>query len=221
MPFWDRSLDLVVLTHPHDDHLAGLLGVLDRYSIGRVIEPPIDDASSTYAEWRRALDGAGDGTRVLSATRGQFLLLGDGVTLTVMHPAGELPAWTPDQVNGSSVVLRLAYGQLAFLLTGDITTEVERGLVEMEADLRATVLKVAHHGSDTSSSEAFLRAVSPALAVVSVSEENRFGHPDPAVVGRLTRAVSRERLLLTSERGDIEVTTDGRRLWLRTERGGS
>ena len=217
MPFWDRSIDLVVLTHPQEDHLAGLVGVLERYRVGRVIEPGVENASATYAEWRRALADRTGETRVVEAALGQEVVMGDGVSLAVLRPPSALPPWTPNLLNNSSVVLRVTYGEVSFLLTGDIEAASEEDLMAGDATLQATVLKVAHHGSDSSSTEGFVDAVAPALAVISVGADNRFGHPRAAVVERL-RAATGGQVLLTSERGSIEMTTDGRRLWLETER---
>ncbi len=217
MPFWDRSIDLVVLTHPQEDHLAGLVRVLRRYRVGRIITPGVEATSGTYAEWRRALAERSDETRVLVASVGQEVVMGDGVSLTVLHPPGTLPPWTPNLLNNSSVVLRVTYVEVSFLLTGDIEAAGEQDLIESDAPLRATVLKVAHHGSDSSSTKEFLDAVTPAMAVISVGADNRFGHPRASVVERL-RAATGDRVLLSSERGAIEMTTDGRRLWVKTER---
>jgi competence protein ComEC len=168
---------------------------------------------------RKALAERGGETGLLEAVAGQRILLGDGVSLLVVHPPDDLPPWTPNPLNNSSVVLLLTYGDVSFLLTGDIEAAVEEALVEGGAPLQATVLKVAHHGSKSSTVQGFLDAVSPALAVISVGSENRFGHPDKGVMQRL-RAATGGRVALTSELGDIELTTDGRRLWLDTERGG-
>ena len=121
-------------------------------------------------------------------------------------------------MNNNAVVLRLEYGEVMMLLTADIYTEAEASLLARRAPLDAVVLKVAHHGSDTSSSEAFLDAVSPALAVVSAGRDNRFGHPAPITLERLSERVPWGRVLLTPTHGDVHFTSDGHGLWLETER---
>ena len=121
-------------------------------------------------------------------------------------------------MDNNGIVLRIEYGEITFLLTADIFSEAEAVMLAGGAPLKASVLKVAHHGSGTSSSRAFLKAVSPAVAVISVGDENRFGHPDPEALARLQAQVPPGRQLQTSTHGDIHLTTDGRRLWLETER---
>jgi competence protein ComEC len=216
MPFWDRSLDVVVLTHPHEDHVAGLTEALRRYRIGLVVERTLPYSSPTYAQWRRAVEA--EGARHLEAAAGQQVHLGDGVVLRVLNPPDRLLEGTGADEDNNSVVLRLDYGNTSFLLAGEVHEEAERLLVRENGSLHATVLKVAHHGSDTSTSAPFLAAVSPALAVISVGADNRFGHPSREVMKRLRGRLPPERLLLTSTSGAIQVVSDGLRLWLRTER---
>ena len=107
---------------------------------------------------------------------------------------------------------------MELLLVGDIYTEAEAALLARDAPLAATVLKVGHHGSEYGSSPAFLEAVAPAVAVISAGEDNPFGHPHPETQERLQARLPPGQLLLTSEHGDIHLTTDGRRLWLETDR---
>ena len=216
LPFWDRSLDVIALTHPHGDHLSGLLGVLDRYDADLFLHRSADYPSAEYARWEQALAERAGRSTMLEAQRGHRIALGDGVVLEVLHPG---PVIVEGETNNNSLVLRLSYGEVEFLLTGDIETPIESALVARGAPLDATVLKVGHHGSATSSSAPFLEAVSPSLAVISVGEGNRFGHPDEEeVLPRLLAMLPDDRLLLTSQHGDVEVTTDGKRVWVETER---
>jgi len=211
MPFWDRSLDVVVLTHADDDHLLGLVEVLGRYDVGLVVESGCEKGTSSYREWRRLLDG--DGVRILEAAAGQQLDLGDGLTMEILHPQPELMTGTESDVNNNSVVLRLIWREVSFLLTGDVFDEAERRILQNGYALRSTVLKVAHHGSATSSCPEFLSAVSPQVAVISVGE-NTFGHPDSGTLDRLSGID----VYRTDERGTITFSTDGERLWVETER---
>jgi competence protein ComEC len=217
IPFWDRSLDIVVLTHPHEDHVGGLVEVARRYRTEMAIRPPAEPASPSYQDWVDALAARAGRTHIFEAVAGQGVRLGDGVVLRVLHPGARLLAGTRSDVDNNSIVLRLEYGAVSFLLAGDIYTEAEGAMVRRGAPLKATVLKVGHHGSEAASSQEFLSAVAPALAVVSVGAENRFGHPHPQALERLHSLMPRDRVLFTSERGDIHLTTDGRRLWLETE----
>ena len=139
-------------------------------------------------------------------------LLGGGARLSVLHPPPEPLAGADEDENG--VVLKLTLGEASFLLTADLGAKGETYLTNRHADLQATVLKVAHHGSAGSTSPAFLAAVQPLTVVVTVGRDNRFGLPSPETLGRLEpRPVFR-----TDVHGDIEISTDGGRLWIETER---
>jgi competence protein ComEC len=116
--------------------------------------------------------------------------------------------------NDSSLVFRLAYGEVSFLLTGDVEADGEEALLRSPYPLQSTVLKVAHHGSRTSSTLPFLEAVDPAASVISVGARNPFGHPSPEVIARL----SDDSIFRTDEHGSVKFETDGRRLWVKTEK---
>ena len=211
-----RSIDLVVLTHPHADHARGLAEVLGRYSVARILERQLQYDSPAYDAWRQAVEDEGAG--VTQARSGQVVAIDDGVFIQVIGPPDGLLRGTDSDVDNASVVLRLVYGEVSFLLTGDMFVEAEAALVRRAAPIDSDVLKVAHHGSRTSSSEAFLARVSPAVAVISAGKDNRLGHPHPETVRALLRHVAEERVLVTKERGTIEFVTDGSRLEVKTER---
>ena len=216
LPYWDRDIELVVLTHPHADHLVGLTEALRRYDVQRILERPIEYESPAYAAWREAV--AEEGAIVTQARPGQVFAFEDGAYLQVLSPPEPLLRGTDSDVNNASVVLRLVYGDVSFLLTGDILALAEQALVSQAVTLDSDVLKVAHHGSRSSSSDEFLRRVSPAVAVVSAGEGNRFGHPHPETVTALQRHAGEDRVFRTDESGDIEFMTDGKRLEVTTER---
>ncbi|MSQ27205.1 MAG: ComEC family competence protein [Dehalococcoidia bacterium] len=199
LPFWDRSIDLVVLTHPQRDHLTGLLEVVKRYQVGGVVEGGIRGAGAEYAEFERLIENRG--VRRLTLAAGSVLRL-DGAELAVLHPTPEALRVFGRSVNDASLVLRLrAHGQ-SVLLTGDIEAPAERWLLAADGpELETSVLKLAHHGSRTSSSEAFLGAVAPNVAVISVGADNPFGHPSPEIEARL-RALP---VLRTDRDGTVEV----------------
>ncbi len=213
LPFYDRRLDLVVLTHPQADHLGGLPEVLARYDVAGVLDSPAGD-SAAYRAWRDAVQA--EGAPRVEAGRGQWLDLGGGARLTVLAPDPRHPPGRDADPNEASVVLKLSMGRVTVLLTGDIEAPAETALTHAGTDLRAAVLKLPHHGSDTSTSPEFLRRVDPLLDVISVGAGNRFGHPSPAVLDRLHGDL----VLRTDRHGDITVSTDGRRLWVRTQRAG-
>ena len=203
----DRSIDLLVLTHPHADHLAGLIGVLERYDVRTVMERRLDLDGSLYETWTSAV--AEEGARSIVAMAGTRLIF-DGLLIEVLSPfSGPQP-----DINDASVVLKLTYGDVSFLLAGDVFATGERAMVRSGADLRADVLKVAHHGSRTSSSGVFLAAVDPTVAVISLAAENRFGHPHSKTLEALSAHVEPESLYRTDRDGTVEMSTDGQRLWV-------
>jgi competence protein ComEC len=215
MPFWDRSLDMLIMTHPDADHISGLVEVLDRYTVGGWMDNGQSDDDATYAECMARLAEAGVPRHAMRA--GDRLDLGGGIVLEVLHPPEDLMAGTESDGNNNSLVLRLTWGEAEFLLTGDIGTEAEHLLLGSTQDLSADLLKIAHHGSGGSSSVEFLSAVAPAYAVIPVGGDNRFGHPNEAVLERLA-ALSDVTVLRTDTEGTIEFTTDGQQVWVRTER---
>jgi competence protein ComEC len=212
MPFWDRTLELVVNTHPDSDHLGGLVSLLDRYNVEQALVADIEGDSQLYEEWEQELVEAALTPAIGLA--GMQLDLGQGITATILSP-GPLTAKI-EEPNNHSIVLHLQFGRVSFLLPGDIEAPVEAKLVRAKTPLTATVLKSPHHGSKTSSGAAFLEAVSPQIVVVSVGKDNRFGHPAPEVMERY--AEHGLPVLRTDERGTIEFVTDGERLWVETGR---
>jgi len=210
MPFWERTLDWIVNTHPESDHLAGLIAVLERYRVKQVLISPVKVRSALYTAWETLLRHSG--IHPVLGQSGMRIETSDGVSIEVLHPAGN---FHNARVNEYSLVLRVALGNVRFLLTGDITAEVEHTLLDRHVDLRAAVLKVPHHGSATSSSLAFLQAVQPRVAVLSVAADNALDLPAGEVLQRY-RAVGIP-VMRTDQNGTIEFITDGKHLWTRTE----
>ncbi len=216
MPFWDRSLDVVVLTHGHADHITGLLDVLRRYDVGHIVEREAEHTTPDYLSWRHAVEN--EGSVVTQARAGQVIDLGDGATIEFLHPPETLMSGTDSDLNNASIVLRVVYGDVSFLLTGDIFVEAERDMLSRGIDVRSTVLKVPHHGSRTSSSPEFIGQVGPSVAVISVGADNRFGHPHTETLEVLRRHALEAPVLMTKDRGMIRFVTDGTTLNVETER---
>jgi len=215
MPFWDRTIELVVLTHPSADHVTGLVEVLNRYKVKQVLHPNLDYDSSTYNEWLRLVKEKN--IKYTIAQAGQEIDLGDGVVIEVLNPQTPLLCDTESDIDNNGVVLRIIVGKVSFLLTADIKQEAEFELIAHRASLNSTVLK-AHHGSDTSTTAEFLAVVNPQVTVISVGEDNPFGHPSDEVIARLEEKVGSENIYHTDECSTIEFITDGERLWVRVEK---
>ena len=216
LPFWRRHVDLVALTHPHRDHVTGLTEILGRYEVVRILEHPVTFDSGAYEAWRSAVDV--EGATVTHARAGQSILTDDGVLIQVLGPPDSLIGLPDADVDDASVVLRIVYGEVSFLLAADLFAQGERALVAGAATLDSDVLKVAHHGSRSSSTQGLLAAVSPTAAVVSAGADNRFGHPHAETLEALSRHVAPGMVFLTSASGSIEFVTDGQRLKVRPER---
>jgi competence protein ComEC len=223
IPSWDRRIDAVVLTHPHDDHVAGLVSVVHRYRVGAAYESGWPGESAEYSAWKQALAEAGIPLARLST--GQLLRL-DDVALHVLWPDDgrsrppSLDPAAPDnrKTNDASVVLLGEYEGRSFLLTGDVEDDVDPTLVARGLP-RVDLLKVAHHGSATASSEALLAALEPAVAVVSVGAGNTYGHPSAATMARLCAHSSR--VYRTDQSGTIDVTLDRTSVSIARAHGGS
>jgi len=219
LPFWDRSLDLLVLTHPHADHLDGLLEVLKRYKVGMVVETGDEYDTPEYQEWRNLLREKN--IPVVLARFGQEISLGGGVRLDIFYPFRDYQGVLLKNPHEANIVSRLSYGRDSFLFTGDgeKATEYEMLFIARAGtygnflNLSSDVLKVGHHGSKTSSSEDFARAVGPNLAVISAGKDNSYGHPHQATLDTLAKLnipVSR-----TDEKGDIKIESDGEKWWFK------
>ncbi len=211
LPVWERSVDVAMLTHPQEDHVGGLIELLKRYDVRRVIASSYGTNSAAYVEWRQRIDA--EQLEYSEATAGSRINFGDGVAADILWPPRDL-ARSVD-LNNTSLVVKLTWGNVSFLLTGDIESDAERALLASGIDLHATVLKVAHHGSSTSSTAEFLDAVNPNLAVISVGANNPYGHPVPSVVDRLE---DESIVLRTDQHGTVRLQTDGRKVWVEANR---
>ena len=215
MPFWDRTIDLMILTHPHEDHLSGQVEVLRRFRVEQVLYADIDYDSSLYDEWLKLVDEKN--IKNVKAISGQQIKL-DGAVIEVLNPQTTCLTGTASDIDNNGVVLRLEKDSISFLLTADIGQEAEFQLITDRAELSSYILKIAHHGSANSTTPEFLDVVSPQLAVISAGDGNRFGHPADETLERLMEKIKPERIYRTDRDGTIEFTTDGERLWVATER---
>ena len=214
LPSLDRNIDVAVLSHPDADHLTGLFGLARRGRIGTVLVPPVVDAAQGL--WRQGL--AGTDAELVESSDGLTVTLPDGVRLEVFHPPAPPLLGTGADTNNNALVVKVSYRDASVLFTGDLEAVGEGVLLDSGADVSVQVLKLAHHGSDTSSIEEFLRAAAPAVVVVSVGADNPFGHPSPEVLDRLRALLPDHTLYATSTHGTIELTTDGERWWVKTHR---
>ncbi|MCL1883095.1 MAG: MBL fold metallo-hydrolase [Defluviitaleaceae bacterium] len=190
----------VVATHPHSDHIGGLITVLRDFEIGYVIMPDITNNTSTFENFLEAIENNNISVRIPSP--GDRLSAGMINMAVISPPIGHFSA-----INDNSIVLRLEHGQTSFMFTGDAESAAENWMVDNARNLASTVLNIGHHGSRTSTTEAFLDAVNPSIAVIQVGANNQFGHPHPDVISRLEyRGIAIHR---TDHSGTIRMITDG------------
>jgi competence protein ComEC len=215
LPFWDRTIDLMVCTQPHADHVTGLVEVIQRYKVKQALDPGVSYNSSIYREWCSLVEDKGIECNIVRA--GQQVDLGNGIEIVVLNPPERLWEGTTDDIDSNGVVLRLSWGRVSFLFTADIGEEVEFEFMGQRTDLKSTILKIAHHGSRTSTTPQFLAAVDPEVAVISVGLDNPFGHPNPEVVERLSDRLGEDNVYRTDEDGTIEFITDGETLWVKSD----
>ncbi len=219
MPSGDREIDLVILTHPHADHINGLVSVLARYKVDRVLTTDVATQSSRFRRWRELIAASNipvdDPRQVKIETVGgmEFDILNAGNEAGIR---GSEHDGSTDGLNDSSIVGMLKFGARRFLLMGDATMLMEEKIMASGSDLHADLLKVAHHGSRYSTSEKFIDAVEPRYAAVSVGAKNSFGHPAWRVLQLLKdKAIATYR---TDQNGTITAVTDGNSLQVSSER---
>jgi competence protein ComEC len=215
LPFFARRIDLLVLSHPHQDHVAGLVDVLDRFRIGAVLHAGIPFENPTYD--RLIADAAEDVIDTALARAGQRFLLDPAVSVEILYPSdADASAPLPEgDINNGSVVMALRHGGFTALLTGDAEAPIEGVLIGRGLPI-VDLLKVGHHGSNSSTTPGLLDAVRPGVAVISSGEGNEYGHPAPETLATLA---SRPGLAIfrTDLDGDVEIDTDGHTYRVRTD----
>ncbi len=218
VPPWDRRLDGVILTHPHEDHVAGLARLLDRYHVQRVFEPGMRGPGPGYSAWFARLTTPGAPARFGLAAGDRLRV--DEIDMRVLWPIrGQVPRDPPDGgtgINNVSVVLLGAVGEERFLLAGDVEQAIDPTLIADHLP-RLDFLKVAHHGSKTATTQAFVDAVRPRIAVASAGTGNPYGHPAPATLDRLRAAGAK--VYRTDRDGTVVVTFAPNRVTAHAEGG--
>jgi len=218
IPPWDRRIDAVVLTHPHEDHVAGLALLLERYRVTRVFEPGMRGPGPGYAAWLRDLARPGAPVR-LGLAAGDRLKV-DEIDLRVLWPIrGQVPATPPDGgtgINNVSVVFLGQIGSRRVLLMGDVEDGIDPSLIAKGLP-HVDLLKVAHHGSRTATTQAFVDATRPSVAVASAGAGNPYGHPAKETLDRL--AASGARVLRTDRDGAVVARFEAGRMTVRTAGG--
>jgi len=203
-----EQLDYVICTHAHEDHVGGLTGALNYATASVALSPVTSYDSKAFTNFANIV--AKQGLELQRPQPEDTFSLGSA-TIIVLGPVKDY-----DDTNNTSIVVKVLFGETSYLLTGDMERKAELDLIESGADLSADVLKIGHHGSNTSSSYAFLNEVMPSYAVISCGEGNSYGHPHEEVLSRLRDADTV--LYRTDLQGDIILTSDGTNIYFETGR---
>ncbi|MDD5527372.1 MAG: ComEC/Rec2 family competence protein [Patescibacteria group bacterium] len=211
LPWLDRHIDLVINTHPHDDHISGLIDVLKKYRVDRILMTNASSNAPPFEEFLKVR--AAKETPVIIAVGEEEITLGDDLVLEIIYPGkNDLGA----DLNEDSIVTRLVYKNKIFLFTGDAGDKTEAELLAEKINLKSDVLKVGHHGSETSSSLDFLRVVAPQIAVIECGLNNQFGFPKADTLWRLQKAGAK--IFRTDLNGTVKITSDGTKIEVRSKR---
>jgi competence protein ComEC len=199
VPFWDREIEMVIATHPDQDHIEGLLEVMKNYKVDALLEGTEQSESQLYKNFEELLSQKQ--IQKIAAVAGIKIKLNQ-MEMEILSPRAPVPTEVVKDTNAYSVVAKLVFGQNSFLFTGDFPDTEELKLIQNNTNLSAKILKVAHHGSKYATTAEFLDKVQPRDAVISVGKNNRFGHPTPETLQRLQER--KINIFRTDELGDIE-----------------
>jgi competence protein ComEC len=212
MPPFDRRIEHIVLTHPHADHVTGLVKVIERYEVGDIIETDVGYSSATFKRWQDDIKNKNVPVRL--ARQGQTYDWGGGVSFEVLWPDKSFSGVEDNAADGAamndtSVIGRLHFGATDFMLTGDAEEGPQTSLCNSTGaeKLKSQVLKIAHHGSSSGTADCFVEKVAPQTAVISVGENNKYHHPHAETLELLARYVIE--VLRTDQRGTISFLSDG------------
>lgn len=212
MNYFERDLDVVIATHGDADHVTGLIPVIEKYDVKRVVRSPIKSKTGVFEDLEARIEREGADVRI--GKRGDEIDFGDGVIAYVLYPNDKISSSA--DTNDASVSVVIRYGEHSFLLSGDLTSKYEAQLIGDKLPKHVTVHKAGHHGSKTSSGEHLLTYIKPEYSVISAGKENKYGHPNPEAIARLEKYA--KEILSTIDRGTITFASDGRMMEVETSK---
>jgi len=178
-----EGIDIVIATHPHADHIGGLIEIFETFDVSEVIDPGVSHTTITYDDYINAIEE--NDILLTVGKKGMERNLGEDSYLKILHPPDPIPDYTSSYLNNISIVAKVTFDEVSVLLTGDIEKEAESDLLSDPGDLPANILKVAHHGSASSSTMDFLQEVEPEISIIMCGEDNQYGHPHDETLNRL------------------------------------
>ena len=206
LPFYDRDLDLVILTHPHADHVAGLVEVLKRYDVKKVLHTGVLHTSPDYLAFLETIRDKKINHEIIKGQ--QDIHFAPDLKLEILYPFNDLGGQKVENLNNSSIVTRIVYQNFKAIFTGDAEQEEENELINSGFNLQADILKAGHHGSNTASSDAFLKAVNPESVIIQCGLDNDFGHPHLRALKRFK--TNNIEVYRTDQQGQIGVVSNGK-----------
>ena len=213
MSYFNRDIDVMVATHPDADHVTGLIPVLEKYNVKKIVTSPAEGDTKIFSNLTKNIEN--ENADIYIAESGDEINFHDGVIAKILYPSKNYIANKKD-TNDASVSMQIIFGNETFLLTGDLSSKREGELIVNGLNKNITVYKAGHHGSKTSSGEQLLSYIRPEYAVISAGENNSYGHPNIEVVNRLQKYA--KEILSTIDRGTISFLTDGRTIKTETRR---
>lgn len=199
-----KTIDIAIATHPHEDHIGGMDEVLENFDVKSFYAPKVSHTTKTYENMLKAVKN--EGLKIKQIKEGTKIDLGKDTEVQVYSPVKS----QYEELNNYSPVMKISYGQNSFMFTGDAESLVEKEILSENKDLKADVLKLGHHGSHSSSSEEFLKAVDPSIAIVSCAKDNKYGHPHKETMSNLKKAGIT--VYETFRDGDITISSNGKKL---------
>ncbi len=199
-----KTIDIAIATHPHEDHIGGMDEVLENFDVKSFYAPKVAHTTKTYENMLKAVKN--EGLKIKQIKEGTKIDLGKDTEVQVYSPVKS----QYEELNNYSPVMKISYGQNSFMFTGDAESLVEKEILNENKDLKADVLKLGHHGSHSSSSEEFLKAVDPSIAIVSCAKDNKYGHPHKETMSNLKKAGIT--VYETFRDGDITISSNGKKL---------
>lgn len=209
LPIQKKNFDLAILTHPHFDHIGGFNYLSEYYIFDKVLQLPIEYTSQAYLSWLNYLSE--NNVDVSAVYSGDTIKVESDLVLRIMWPQGQENLGDLS-LNDTSIVFMLEYKDFKVLFMGDAEEMVEEYLLDNNTDLSANILKAGHHGSKTSTTEAFLQNVNPDIAIISVGENNKFGHPSNETISKLND--NEVKIYRTDRNGTVQVISDGESFWV-------
>ena len=212
MPAYDRSIDLLIVSNPDKDHIAGFIEILKSFSVAAVIEPGTEPETAVYKEFEKLVET--EGAQKIIGRRGQIIWLDKtrGVYFVILFPDQDVSAW---KTNDGSIIGKLVYGNTCVIFSGDAPQHMENYVTALDGSaLHCQALKVGHHGSRTSSVVSFVGTVAPDYAIISSGKDNSYGHPHQETLDTLNRFDTK--ILRTDTLGTIVMSSDGNLVNFRT-----